>query len=423
MPATFLVVTYGESGEVLPMLSIVQGLVRRGHRVLVCLGEKFKHGALAAGGEYVPPHHYKDPLTQLESLSQMGSNPLVRFLRMRDIRRTVLDSIPDLIRDLEGLIHRERVDCVLSGFLGMGVRYAAEHAGALHASVSPNPLLVFDMRGRTVMRSEPWIPLLPRSLERKVMNLLLPVDPIRASLGLPEEGDASLPQFLGSSLSRSLHIITVHREFVPVPDSTLRPGQVFVGPMSFDLPRSSAVPFPVESLAPGTVLVSATTTPLEPGVFARTLEAIAPMEVPVLATVGSASVVPRGLGGHVRLEPYVPHEQVLPHISALVTHGGWGIVGRALRHGVPMLITPLFGDQPLIAKRLAEQGLAYHLPVEKATRPAIREALTALLADLALHARVKAVSERFANMDSPALAAEVLERFVDSHGRLSRQVA
>ncbi|MFY0577854.1 glycosyltransferase [Cystobacter fuscus] len=140
--------------------------------------------------------------------------------------------------------------------------------------------------------------------------------------------------------------------------------------------------------------------------------------MPLLATAAGAADIPEGLGAHVRLESFVPHDQVLPHVSALVTHGGWGTTGRALRQGVPMLITPLFGDQPLIGARLAEMGLAYHLPRKQATKEGIQKALAALLADTALHQRVRAVAQQLQALDSPRLAAEALEKLVARPGAL-----
>jgi UDP:flavonoid glycosyltransferase YjiC (YdhE family) len=118
------------------------------------------------------------------------------------------------------------------------------------------------------------------------------------------------------------------------------------------------------------------------------------------------------MGPKVRIEPFVPHDDVLPHVAALVTHGGWGIVGRALRHGVPMLIIPLVGDQPVIAARLAQMGLVHHLPRKMATTEAIREAVAVLLKDNALKLRVQAYAKELKAMDSSRLVADAIEKVV-----------
>jgi MGT family glycosyltransferase len=411
MSATFLVLAYGEAGHTLPMLSIVEELTRRGHRALVYAPKKFTHGVVAAGGEPLEPRTFQVPF---ERMRQRMADPKKRRVHeaLRDFRRSraeLVEEIPRMTREWEDVIQAQRVDCVVSSFMALGARYAAERTGRPFASVGPNPLMLFDANGDMVLPPHPLMKYLPRRLFNSLMDLALPLARCREQLGLPARKN-SPSELFGNVVSDTLHLVTVHEGFHP--EGPRWPGQLCVGPMSFNLPRPEAAPFPVDTLAPGTVLVSTTTLPMDGGLFRRTLEALAPLNVPLLATAAGAADVPEGLGAHVRLESFVPHDQVLPHVSALVTHGGWGITGRALRQGVPMLITPLFGDQPLIGARLAELGLAYHLPKKQATKEAIQKALAALLADTALHERVRALAAKLQALDSPRLSAEALEKLI-----------
>ncbi|KAH0129359.1 UDP-Glycosyltransferase/glycogen phosphorylase, partial [Aureobasidium melanogenum] len=41
-----------------------------------------------------------------------------------------------------------------------------------------------------------------------------------------------------------------------------------------------------------------------------------------------------------------PHEWLFQHVSAVVHHGGAGTAACGLRHGLPTLVCPFFGDQP-----------------------------------------------------------------------------
>ena len=52
----------------------------------------------------------------------------------------------------------------------------------------------------------------------------------------------------------------------------------------------------------------------------------------------------------------MPQRRVMPHASAMVCHGGFGTVRMALASGVPMVVLPLFADQPHNARRIAELG-------------------------------------------------------------------
>jgi len=73
----------------------------------------------------------------------------------------------------------------------------------------------------------------------------------------------------------------------------------------------------------------------------------------------------------VRLESFVPFDEVLPYVRAIVTWWFWNR-GRAFRLGVPMLIISEFGDS--VATAVEQQNLAaYHLPPKnKATPKAIQ---------------------------------------------------
>jgi UDP:flavonoid glycosyltransferase YjiC (YdhE family) len=423
MPATFLVLAFGELGHSLPMLGIVEALVRRGHLALVYTSEHLQYGVAAAGGEYLAPRTFEDPFALMrrrmeERRKRKSQAPRLRGFvrRLREARDEMVEGVVRISWELEDVIRTRKVDCVVSCItvpgaqFVPGARFAAERTGCAYASVGPSPMMLFSERGGLLMRPRSMLRHVPDWAVHSLLDAVIPVRRCRERLELPA-GEGGPSETFRATVSDALHLVTAHEGFVPL--GPRRSGQVCVGPLSFDLPRPGTAPFPVETLAPGTVLVSATSFPgLDGGLFRRTLEALAPLKVPLLATAVGATDLPENLGEHVRLEPYVPHDQVLPHVAALVAPAGWGITGRALRQGIPMLVTSLPGDQPLIGARLEELGLAYHLPRKRATKESIRNALVALLGDTALRQRVKAVAAKLKEVDSPRLAAEALEKLL-----------
>ena len=52
----------------------------------------------------------------------------------------------------------------------------------------------------------------------------------------------------------------------------------------------------------------------------------------------------------------MPQQDVLAHAAAAVVHGGSGSTLGALAAGVPLVVVPLFADQPQNARRVAEVG-------------------------------------------------------------------
>ena len=59
---------------------------------------------------------------------------------------------------------------------------------------------------------------------------------------------------------------------------------------------------------------------------------------------------------HIRIEQWVPQADVLARAAAVVCHGGAGSTLGALAAGLPLVVVPLFADQPLNASRVAAAG-------------------------------------------------------------------
>ena len=68
----------------------------------------------------------------------------------------------------------------------------------------------------------------------------------------------------------------------------------------------------------------------------------------------------------------------LPHAAAMVCHGGYGTTTGALAHGVPLVVVPMFADQPRNALRVAEIGAGIALPAPASLRAVVEHATEAL---------------------------------------------
>ena len=87
------------------------------------------------------------------------------------------------------------------------------------------------------------------------------------------------------------------------------------------------------------------------------LGALASLPIRVLLTLGGVltpGTVPAP--ANVTTRGYISHEAVLPHIAAVITHGGMSTVATSLAAGVPMVCVPQGRDQPLNAARVQELG-------------------------------------------------------------------
>ena len=115
--------------------------------------------------------------------------------------------------------------------------------------------------------------------------------------------------------------------------------------------------------APGRplVLVGLSSTVMrQEGLLQRAAGALGQLPVRGLVTTGPV-VDPAVISApdNVTVTPWVRHADVLPHCSAVITHGGHGTVMKALIAGVPLVLVPLGRDQPDNAGRVvhADAGI------------------------------------------------------------------
>jgi UDP:flavonoid glycosyltransferase YjiC (YdhE family) len=128
------------------------------------------------------------------------------------------------------------------------------------------------------------------------------------------------------------------------------------------------------------------------------LAAVAELPTRVLLTVGrdldldALPDVPR----NVRVERWVPQQNVLAHASAAVVHGGSGSTLGALAAGVPLVVVPLFADQPQNARRVHEVGAGISVEPNRddipATIPPLRAAIEQVLSEPSYGERAEALA-------------------------------
>jgi UDP:flavonoid glycosyltransferase YjiC (YdhE family) len=121
--------------------------------------------------------------------------------------------------------------------------------------------------------------------------------------------------------------------------------------------------------------------------FAVALSAVESLPVRVLLTVGrdlDLHALPE-IPDNVHVEPWVPQQDVLGHAAAAVVHGGSGSTLGALAAGVPLVVVPLFADQPYNARRVQEVGAGIAVEPNRDDIPAtiapLRAAIESVLSE------------------------------------------
>ncbi len=137
---------------------------------------------------------------------------------------------------------------------------------------------------------------------------------------------------------------------------------------------------------------------LFPSLYTVVLDSLAELPVRVLVTVGEAAD-PAALGPlppRVHAERFVPQHQVLGAATVMVTHGGSGSVLGALAAGVPLVVLPLFADQPQNAGRVAAVGAGMTVAGGPAAAGQIGAAVAAVLDNPAYGAGAQRIAAEIA---------------------------
>ena len=113
---------------------------------------------------------------------------------------------------------------------------------------------------------------------------------------------------------------------------------------------------------------------------------------------------------------WLRHADVLPHCSAVISHGGHGTVMKALIAGVPQVVVPLGRDQPDIAARVVYAGAGARLR-KKASASGLRAATARIIEDPRYRAAAVRMAGRLAAERDDGLVVDELEQAAAGAGR------
>ena len=139
------------------------------------------------------------------------------------------------------------------------------------------------------------------------------------------------------------------------------------------------------------------------------LDAVEGLPIRVLMTTGKPldAEVPGPVPDNTRVEAFVPQAEVFPHAAAAVHHGGSGTLLGAFAAGLPMVVTPLFADQPDNAALVAQGGFGRAVP--DADAASLRAAIMDLLGDPNAGAAVSNVAAEMAALPNITAAVTAME--------------
>jgi MGT family glycosyltransferase len=182
----------------------------------------------------------------------------------------------------------------------------------------------------------------------------------------------------------------------------------FVGPSIAD--RPDPTPFPWDELREGTrVFVSLGTVSAERGesFYGAVAEALGsePLQVILAAPPEQLASPPANF----LVRAHVPQLALLPRVHAVVSHGGHNTVCESLAHGLPMVVTPIRDDQPVVANQVVASGAGLRLRFGRLGARALRDAVRRVLDEPAFREAAARVRASFAAAGGADEAARLLE--------------
>jgi UDP:flavonoid glycosyltransferase YjiC (YdhE family) len=166
-------------------------------------------------------------------------------------------------------------------------------------------------------------------------------------------------------------------------------------------------PWPDGDDRPLVVVGLSTTQQAHDLLLERIVAALGTLPVRALVTTGGATIRSTP-PANVHIARFVPHAQVLPRASAVVTHAGLGTVHAALAHGLPLVCLPIGRDQPDNAARVKWHGAGLRLS-PKSSPAVIRAAIERVLGEPAFATSARRLAAAFADELPAERAARALE--------------
>ena len=377
--SSYLVVTWDGAGNLVSTLGIARRLVERGHDVRLLGHRSIDERCGSHGWRFRPFSHTSD----FDSTAVMDLDSEMTVMT----RELWFSDAPG--RDVSDELEREPADVLLVDCMLPSALAAGRAAGVPTAALFHSPFSGF--------RGGPMVELMAAGMPL--------VNAARATMGL-----APVERLADVHDECDLCIVATPREFelgMPVPSNVRFVGPILDGPALTTQLDDLAVD---DGRLPLVLISLSTSHQGQVPVLQRLIDALGHLPVRVVVTTGPA-VAPQEVtpAPNTTVVGFVPHQQVLPKASLVVTHAGLGTVMTTLSHGVPLLCLPMGRDQFYNAAQVEALGAGRMIPADTDTE-AVAGAVEALLgADSTVRDGAKRVAQIIAGYRGADAAADELE--------------
>lgn len=357
--ARFAIIVPPFTGHVNPTLSLGSELLRRGHDVgWISLDPALQH-RLPAGGALLQAGSDRSGRQQQENdayLERITSKSVYGIDSIKFLYEDVLIPLNRyMYTGIRELLQQFAADIVVTDHQLFAGAVAARQLQIPYATSVTAPAAI------NVMEDLPGV----HEWEEKQVVAL------QQELGWP--GDRSL------DCSDALTLVFTSQLFFGT--MQLPPHFRFVGPViqhrktvaGFNWERFHRTPYPRILVSIGTTFDHAH----KQAFFTKVLEAFGGMALTVV--VASDPDLFETVPDNFIIQKMVPQLELLPHLQAVVCHGGHNTVCETLSHGLPVVVIPIAYDQSHVAGRVARTGAGRRLNFNRFKAHHLRDAVMEVL--------------------------------------------
>jgi len=416
--STLLFAAQPAAGHLNPMLSIARRLRENGHRVVFAVWGPRATRRLVQERE--PDVRVLRPALGSLSLGfvRFTSGSVEAWLAVRSF----FAGLVHYTRAMEKLAGEIRPDAIVGDFAFPAAGLAAELRGLPHAVVWSAGLLFSGedlteatggrpassraVRAEAATNRFAW--LAHRGIERAMRRT-------RGRLGLPPSEGSLVDWFTSPWLTM---MTTAEAIEAPGSEHSYSRSTFFIGPCFSDR-ANPAGELPFERLGPDLPVVYASLGTAFDGRIAllrRIVSAFDRGDCQLIVSAGAAYDRLRSgpLGAHVTLCERVPQVELLPHVDAVISHGGNNTVNETLAAGKPLLVLPIGAEQAHNARRVVELGAGLGTAIQGTRSREIHGSVRRLLDEPSFRERALECARALAETDGPGSAVRLIERLIET---------
>jgi MGT family glycosyltransferase len=404
MSLRFLLTSWGNPGNLNPLLTAARRLRQKGHHIRI-LGEPSHQEETAKAGFEALSWRSPPPPLLPDSSAQDPAWAEVCVL----VRQIMFGSALEYAADTMDALRSEPTDAILSNDFLVGPVIAAEAMGLPCALLAPHVCIrpldgVPTGTSGLIPSNTPEYETADQAVRNRFIGLMssqLPVlNRARATFGLTPLSDI-FDHY--DRVDRMLIGMSVAFDF---PASRLPANLRYVGPL-LDPPawaRPWTAPWSGTPARPRILVSLSTSFQDQLALLRRIVAALGTMDLDAVVTTGPAMAEEMiDAPANVSILHSAPHDAVMKEVSVVVTHGGHGTVTRSLLNGVPLLVIPMGRDQGDNAARVVARGAGLIL-ADSATEDQIASAVRRLVTE----PHFQAAAARIGTAMAPDLASPIL---------------